>query len=90
MLASLAPAEFAPAGVFLNSATVGLAPQRSVTAMRLFEESRHAGTVDAAAVAAGARTAREVVERVYADVDRSLWPAAEWSVQSQLDYLRER
>lgn len=43
-----------------------------------------------AAVAAGARTAREVVERVYADVDRSLWPAAEWSVQAQLDYLRER
>ncbi|WP_433465269.1 MBL fold metallo-hydrolase [Spirillospora sp. CA-128828] len=43
-----------------------------------------------AAVAAGARTAREVVERVYADVDKSLWPAAEWSVQSQLDYLNER
>ncbi|WP_344953052.1 MBL fold metallo-hydrolase [Actinomadura miaoliensis] len=43
-----------------------------------------------AAVAAGARTAREVVERVYADVDRSLWPAAEWSVQAQLDYLNER
>ncbi|WP_231336339.1 MBL fold metallo-hydrolase [Actinomadura graeca] len=43
-----------------------------------------------AAVAAGASTAREVVERVYADVDKSLWPAAEWSVQSQLDYLRTR
>ncbi|MGI8335001.1 MBL fold metallo-hydrolase [Actinomadura scrupuli] len=43
-----------------------------------------------AAMAAGARTAREVVERVYADVDRSLWPAAEWSVRAQLDYLRER
>ena len=43
-----------------------------------------------AAVAAGARTAREVVERVYADVDRSLWPAAEASVQSQLDYLNGR
>jgi glyoxylase-like metal-dependent hydrolase (beta-lactamase superfamily II) len=43
-----------------------------------------------AAVEAGARTAREVVERVYADVDRSLWPAAEWSVQAQLDYLKER
>jgi glyoxylase-like metal-dependent hydrolase (beta-lactamase superfamily II) len=44
----------------------------------------------AAALAAGARTSREVVERVYADVDPSLWPAAEWSVQAQLDYLRER
>ncbi|WP_245667304.1 MBL fold metallo-hydrolase [Actinomadura macra] len=43
-----------------------------------------------AAVAAGASTAREVVERVYADVDKSLWPAAEWSVQSQLDYLKTR
>jgi glyoxylase-like metal-dependent hydrolase (beta-lactamase superfamily II) len=42
-----------------------------------------------AAVAAGARTAREVVERVYADVDPVLWPAAEMSVRAQLDYLRQ-
>ena len=41
-----------------------------------------------AAVAAGASTAREVVERVYADVDESLWPAAEQSVAAQLAYLR--
>jgi glyoxylase-like metal-dependent hydrolase (beta-lactamase superfamily II) len=41
------------------------------------------------AVLAGAGTPREVVERVYADVDRSLWPAAELSVRAQLDYLRE-
>lgn len=40
-----------------------------------------------AAVAAGARSARTVVEIVYADVDRSLWPAAEQSVHAQLDYL---
>jgi len=40
-----------------------------------------------AAVAAGCRTAREVVERVYADVDPVLWPAAELSVRAQLDYL---
>jgi glyoxylase-like metal-dependent hydrolase (beta-lactamase superfamily II) len=40
-----------------------------------------------AAVAAGARTPREVVEQVYADVDRMLWPAAELSVRAQLDYL---
>ena len=33
-------------------------------------------------------TARQVVELVYADVDRSLWDAAEWSVTAQLDYLR--
>jgi glyoxylase-like metal-dependent hydrolase (beta-lactamase superfamily II) len=43
-----------------------------------------------AAVAAGATTASEVVATVYADVDRSLWPAAEWAVQAQLDYLAER
>jgi glyoxylase-like metal-dependent hydrolase (beta-lactamase superfamily II) len=30
-----------------------------------------------------------VVERVYADVDRGLWPAALRSVMAQLDYLRE-
>ncbi|MEO5665624.1 MAG: aminotransferase class V-fold PLP-dependent enzyme [Nocardioides sp.] len=47
---SLAPAEFSPSGVFLNSATLGLAPQRSVTAMRMYEDSRFAGTVDAVAV----------------------------------------
>jgi glyoxylase-like metal-dependent hydrolase (beta-lactamase superfamily II) len=40
-----------------------------------------------AAVAAGARTPAEVVAVVYADVDRSLWPAAELSVRAQLDYL---
>jgi glyoxylase-like metal-dependent hydrolase (beta-lactamase superfamily II) len=33
-------------------------------------------------------TARQVVELVYTDVDRSLWGPAEWSVQAQLDYLR--
>src|SRR5262249_5864704 len=32
------------------------------------------------AVNEGAQTAREVVERVYADIDRALWPAAEASV----------
>jgi glyoxylase-like metal-dependent hydrolase (beta-lactamase superfamily II) len=39
------------------------------------------------ALAAGARTPAEVVARVYAEVDRSVWPAAEQSVASQLDYL---
>jgi glyoxylase-like metal-dependent hydrolase (beta-lactamase superfamily II) len=33
-------------------------------------------------------TARQVVEIVYADVDRSLWGPAEWSVNAQLEYLR--
>ena len=41
-----------------------------------------------AALAAGARTPAEVVERVYADVDRALWPAAELSVRAQLHHLQ--
>ncbi|MDK1476356.1 MBL fold metallo-hydrolase [Streptomyces sp. 549] len=41
------------------------------------------------AVEIGYRTAGEVVAHVYSDVDRSLWPAAEQSVQAQLEYLRE-
>lgn len=40
-----------------------------------------------AALAAGDRTPRQIVERVYADVDRGLWPAAELSVRAQLGYL---
>ncbi|GAA0616263.1 MBL fold metallo-hydrolase [Streptomyces crystallinus] len=41
------------------------------------------------AVENGHTTAAEVVARVYADVDRSLWPAAELSVRAQLEYLTE-
>jgi glyoxylase-like metal-dependent hydrolase (beta-lactamase superfamily II) len=33
-------------------------------------------------------TARQVVERVYVDVDPVLWPAADLSVEAQLAYLR--
>ena len=39
------------------------------------------------ALAAGARTPREIVERVYAEVDRAVWPAAEATVAAQLAYL---
>jgi glyoxylase-like metal-dependent hydrolase (beta-lactamase superfamily II) len=42
------------------------------------------------ALAAGDRSLAEIVARVYADVDRALWPFAEWSVRAQLDYLRTR
>ncbi|MEU3253191.1 MBL fold metallo-hydrolase [Streptomyces sp. NPDC006997] len=41
------------------------------------------------AVEDGYRAPREIVAHVYADVDRSLWPAAELSVRAQLDYLTE-
>ncbi|WP_351229653.1 MBL fold metallo-hydrolase [Streptomyces sp. NPDC002133] len=41
------------------------------------------------AVENGHGTPAEVVAHVYADVDRSLWPAAELSVRAQMEYLRE-
>ncbi|MGW2340630.1 MBL fold metallo-hydrolase [Streptomyces sp. NPDC001661] len=41
------------------------------------------------AVENGLVAAPDVVAHVYADVDRSLWPAAELSVRAQLEYLRE-
>ncbi len=41
------------------------------------------------AVLRGARSAREVVETVYADVPQAVWAAAELSVRAQLDYLED-
>ncbi|MFC9243252.1 MBL fold metallo-hydrolase [Streptomyces sp. NPDC057136] len=41
------------------------------------------------AVESGHRSPSDVVALVYADVDRSLWPAAELSVRAQLEYLTE-
>jgi glyoxylase-like metal-dependent hydrolase (beta-lactamase superfamily II) len=41
------------------------------------------------ALAAGAKTPAEIVAMIYTDVDKSVWPAAEWSVRAQLDYLTE-
>jgi glyoxylase-like metal-dependent hydrolase (beta-lactamase superfamily II) len=43
-----------------------------------------------AALAAGAKTPAEIVAMIYTDVDKSVWPAAEWSVRAQLDYLGVR
>ncbi len=40
-----------------------------------------------AALDAGDRSPEQIVKRVYTDVDRSLWPAAQWSVRAQLGYL---
>jgi glyoxylase-like metal-dependent hydrolase (beta-lactamase superfamily II) len=42
------------------------------------------------AVRQGATSAREVVEIVYSDVPREVWPAAETTVMAQLAYLSER
>ncbi len=43
-----------------------------------------------AAVAGGARSARDVVERVYPDIEEKLRPAAELSAEAQLAYLAEQ
>ncbi|MBW4719765.1 MBL fold metallo-hydrolase [Saccharothrix obliqua] len=56
---------------------------------RAHREQRLAQVRAAVAELGGSPTARQVVELVYADVDRSLWQAAEWSVRAQLDYLAE-
>lgn len=40
-----------------------------------------------AALAAGDRTAAQIVRRIYADVDPAVWFAAELSVLAQLEYL---
>ena len=42
-----------------------------------------------AALAAGDTDAKAVVRRVYADVDESVWHAAELSVRAQMDYLAQ-
>lgn len=41
-----------------------------------------------AALDAGAKEPIDVVRTVYAEVDRSVWPAAEATVRAQLEYLR--
>jgi glyoxylase-like metal-dependent hydrolase (beta-lactamase superfamily II) len=66
-----------------------LADARSVVSYYLAHRQARLAAV-AEAVAAGAADAAAVVEIVYADVPRELWPAAELSVRAQLRYLRER
>jgi glyoxylase-like metal-dependent hydrolase (beta-lactamase superfamily II) len=57
--------------------------------LRYYVEHRRARLEQVrAAVAAGAADADAVVEMVYADVPREVWPAARLSVLAQLDYLR--
>lgn len=51
-------------------------------------EQRLDQVCDALRVLGEDASARRIVEHVYTDVDEKLWPAAEWSVQAQLDYLR--
>jgi glyoxylase-like metal-dependent hydrolase (beta-lactamase superfamily II) len=61
----------------------------AVTAMYLAHREERLGQVrDALRVLGEDATARQIVERVYTDVDEKLWDHAEWSVQAQLNYLR--
>jgi glyoxylase-like metal-dependent hydrolase (beta-lactamase superfamily II) len=62
----------------------------AVSAMYLAHREQRLEQVRAALQTLGDdATARQIVEHVYTDVDEKLWPHAEWSVQAQLDYLRE-
>jgi glyoxylase-like metal-dependent hydrolase (beta-lactamase superfamily II) len=70
----------------LGDLTVLLPSARTVaTAYLEHREARLAAV--RAALDAGDTTPQQVVERVYADVDPVLWPAAELSVRAQLAHL---
>ena len=43
-----------------------------------------------AALEAGDRTTDQIVARIYADVDRALWPFAAFSVRAALQYLADQ
>lgn len=66
-----------------------LASLAAVTGEYLAHRAERLEQVRAALAVLGPQaTARQIVEHVYADVDRALWWAAEMSVRAQLDYLR--
>jgi glyoxylase-like metal-dependent hydrolase (beta-lactamase superfamily II) len=60
---------------------------RAAAAYLAHREQRLQQVRTAVAEAGTELSARQVVERVYADVDQALWPAAELSVRAQLAYL---
>ncbi len=76
-------------GPVLDGATpVPGQPTTPLGVLRWYQEHRAERLAQVrAALDAGASTARDVVERVYADVDPALWGAAELSVRAQLDHL---
>ncbi len=82
-------AELAPGTAVLPGHGPELPDAPAVAAQYLEHREQRLDQVRAALAELGPdATARQVVELVYADVDRTLWPAAEWSVRAQLDYLR--
>jgi glyoxylase-like metal-dependent hydrolase (beta-lactamase superfamily II) len=62
---------------------------RAIAEMYIAHRAERLGQVRAALAQLGPdATARQIVELVYADVDKSVWFAAELSVEAQLAYLR--
>jgi len=58
--------------------------------LRGYLEHRHARLDEIRAVMkSGIRTPQEIVEVVYADIPREVWPAAEATVRASLDVLRQ-
>jgi glyoxylase-like metal-dependent hydrolase (beta-lactamase superfamily II) len=81
--------ELAPGTAVLPGHGPELPDAPAAAAEYLTHREQRLDQVRAALVELGAgATARQVVEVVYADVDRVLWPAAELSVRAQLEYLR--
>jgi glyoxylase-like metal-dependent hydrolase (beta-lactamase superfamily II) len=67
-----------------------LADLEAVTAMYIAHREERLDQVrEALKVLGEDASARQIVEHVYTDVDEKLWDHAEWSVQAQLNYLRE-
>jgi glyoxylase-like metal-dependent hydrolase (beta-lactamase superfamily II) len=82
-------AELAPGTDVLPGHGPELSDAAVVAAEYLAHREQRLDQVRAAVAELGAEaTPRQVVEVVYADVDRVLWAAAELSVRAQLDYLR--
>jgi glyoxylase-like metal-dependent hydrolase (beta-lactamase superfamily II) len=82
-------AELAPGTEVLPGHGPELPDAPAVASAYLAHREQRLEQVRAALAGLGAEaTARQVVETVYADVDRALWPAAELSVRAQLDHLR--
>jgi glyoxylase-like metal-dependent hydrolase (beta-lactamase superfamily II) len=82
-------ADLAPGTVVLPGHGPELPDAPVVAAAYLKHREQRLEQVRAALTTLGAdASARQVVELVYADVDETLWPAAEWSVEAQLAYLR--
>lgn len=82
-------AELAPGTAVLPGHGPELPDAPAVASAYLAHREQRLDQVRAALATLGPdATPRQVVELVYAEVDRALWPAAELSVRAQLDHLR--